>query len=259
MKRGGLVRTLSVPFYPNDVIIALEENYRRDIREYYDGLLSTGADRADVEAARDTILQLLESGSRDSVLESEIQDAYSRACAQPMAGDTGGAPIVYARKRSRGGGREERCGALLRSRLNAFLLPRRDVDCESMFYLTHPQVRAVVHPMPHSPLLMICVAQMGLFIKWVENTRQELTRALRRCSNNECPETRFVAGTGRRGGAGGDKSKLKLRTSPLGWRYHLYDAVGSERVERYSVGGGAPSRSMAPRADGLASFIRLPR
>lgn len=73
---------------------------------------------------------------------------------------------------------------------------------------------------------------MGLFIKWVSKTRDELTACIRRCSHGEIPESRLN---------GHGRDKLKLKSSPLGWRFHLYDALGSERVERYCIGGSDSS------------------
>ena len=69
---------------------------------------------------------------------------------------------------------------------------------------------------------------MGLYVKWINATRTQLKRVLERCTHRECAEKRFFGQN--------SKDMIKLKTSPLGWKYHLYDNLGSMRVERYYVG-----------------------
>jgi hypothetical protein len=78
---------------------------------------------------------------------------------------------------------------------------------------------------------------MGRFLKWIGDSRNELLKILKRCRNNECPEYRLVSRTVATAARRSDDA-IKLKASPLGWKFHLYDTVGSGLVERIASGGG---------------------
>ena len=78
---------------------------------------------------------------------------------------------------------------------------------------------------------------MAVFLKYVSKSREQLRQLLRKNKNFECPETRFVD---RSGGRVSNRIKdvVHLKFSPLGWRFHLFDMIGSGFVERISSGNG---------------------
>ena len=79
---------------------------------------------------------------------------------------------------------------------------------------------------------------MGRFLKWIGDSRNELLKIIKRCRNNECPESRLVNHTVASGATRRSDDVIHLKVSPLGWRFHLYDAIGSGLTERIASGGG---------------------
>lgn len=95
--------------------------------------------------------------------------------------------------------------------------------------------------------------QMGLLIKWINTTRSGLLRTLSRSAGSECSESRFnINSSSRLNG-----SEFPLKSSPLGWKFHLYDSLGAELVVRYTV-GKPPTKSLI-RTQSTEYFIKLLR
>ena len=141
MRALGIVRVLSIPFYPKDVFITLSEHYREDIRAHYSA--QEGGD-----TATQVMLKLLEADVTTSVGDADVHAAFE-SVSSGHTDEVRATASIGSRKRARSevsGETQTRSEAERASSLrglSAFLLPRRDVQTDHMYYYTHPQV---THP-----------------------------------------------------------------------------------------------------------------
>jgi hypothetical protein len=143
MRSERIIRTFSIPFQPKDLLIMLEEDYRRDIDAAF----------SDKEVnTKKILLAVLSEYEGMSIYERDILGIVSQSIPKDDVSEM--ALSGVGSKRSRSSFESESYNgnestpsdqnakryldALCRSS-TMFLLPRRDVAASDVFYFTHPE------------------------------------------------------------------------------------------------------------------------
>lgn len=144
-----VVRTFSVPFYPKDVFIMLHKHYEEDICSHCSYAASESPEKSTIAAVksvvRDTMLKLIATSVSVSVSKDMVLELIAAAGARSIDSHSNSPLVGQKRLREETLEPNDRAHMSVLHALSAFMLPRRDVPRDDVFYLTHPQVHLQWH------------------------------------------------------------------------------------------------------------------